>query len=363
MEPADPAPAVGPSEVRDEQIEENLKRKEQEEDVVATDNPKMRNGKLEVEPGTEIYYEVHGSGTHKLLLIMGFATSGQAWRHTVDYFVNNHEEYEICIFDNRGTGRSSTPKSNYSTSQMAADAHKLLLHLCWDDVHVVGISMGGMIAMELALRLGGGSTAASKSSNTSSSSSPSLSTSSSCRLLSLALAVTHAGGLTAIAPFTGLWGMLTNMFKPQTEKAVPLMKILYSERFLESKCPTDESKTNLEVVAQAYLDRVLNEPVMQLEGLKGHLRAVSTHYVSKTRLKQIKDMDIPIVVMTGTIDHLVRPSNSKKLAQVLEPAEFLIFEGAGHAINIECFDEFHAAVLRNIKRAVEAADRTESENS
>jgi len=56
--------------------------------------------------------------------------------------------------------------------------------------------------------------------------------------------------------------------------------------------------------------------------------------------------------MTGTDDNLVKPSNSHSLKEYLKPAEFLVFEGAGHAVNVECFDEFNACILRNMKRAI-----------
>jgi pimeloyl-ACP methyl ester carboxylesterase len=54
-------------------------------------------------------------------------------------------------YDNCGCGRSSSPLTfEYSTVQMAKDALELIDHLCWSQCHVVGISMGGMIALELA---------------------------------------------------------------------------------------------------------------------------------------------------------------------------------------------------------------------
>ncbi len=83
-------------------------------------------------------------------------------------------------YDNRGCGRSSSPLTlEYTTVQMAKDALELIDHLRWAQCHVVGISMGGMIALEFALLARG-------------------------RILSLTLMATHAGGLIGQAPFTGL---------------------------------------------------------------------------------------------------------------------------------------------------------------
>jgi pimeloyl-ACP methyl ester carboxylesterase len=87
-------------------------------------------------------------------------------------------------YDNLGCGRSSTPLTlEYTTVQMAKDALVLIDHLCWPQCHVVGVSMGGMIALELALLAPR-------------------------RILSLTPMVTHAGGLLGQAPLIGLRLML-----------------------------------------------------------------------------------------------------------------------------------------------------------
>jgi pimeloyl-ACP methyl ester carboxylesterase len=71
----------------------------------------------------------------------------------VEYF-SSLPEFTVCIFDNRGSGLSSCPKPPYKTTMLAEDAVALLDHLEWEDVHIVGLSMGGMIAQELAYKLG-----------------------------------------------------------------------------------------------------------------------------------------------------------------------------------------------------------------
>ena len=71
----------------------------------------------------------------------------------VEYF-SNIPEFSVCIFDNRGSGFSSVPQQKYTTTMLANDALALITHLGWGNVHVVGLSMGGMIAQELAWILG-----------------------------------------------------------------------------------------------------------------------------------------------------------------------------------------------------------------
>lgn len=89
-------------------------------------------------------------------LIMGLGGIKQMWqRQTRDFGHTNSSTYSVLIFDNRGIGRSDSPTLRYSTSSMAADSLELLQHVGWTSaprqVHAIGISMGGMIAQELAL--------------------------------------------------------------------------------------------------------------------------------------------------------------------------------------------------------------------
>ncbi|CAG8698996.1 3897_t:CDS:2, partial [Acaulospora morrowiae] len=104
--------------------------------------------------GTEnlnIYYELHGHGPNKLFFIMGLNTTSGGWDNQARHF-GGHPDYQVCIFDNRGVGFSDAPYGLYSTKQMAHDAIDLLNYLGWtQNIHVIGISMGGMIAQELVL--------------------------------------------------------------------------------------------------------------------------------------------------------------------------------------------------------------------
>jgi pimeloyl-ACP methyl ester carboxylesterase len=85
---------------------------------------------------------------------MGLGALKEAWqRQTKDFGHTHGSTYSCLILDNRGMGASSKPLTRYSTSMMASDVHEVLDHVGWTNprsVHVVGISMGGMIAQELA---------------------------------------------------------------------------------------------------------------------------------------------------------------------------------------------------------------------
>ncbi|KAJ1720432.1 hypothetical protein LPJ53_004939 [Coemansia erecta] len=100
----------------------------------------------------QIYHEVYGTGPRKLLLIMGMLGSTMYWRLQTRYFASLGT-YTVCVFDNIGSGRSTIAPGPYRVSQMARDAYAVLAQLGWDaGVHVVGISLGGMVAQEMCLQ-------------------------------------------------------------------------------------------------------------------------------------------------------------------------------------------------------------------
>jgi pimeloyl-ACP methyl ester carboxylesterase len=97
--------------------------------------------------GIDLYYEDTGSGP-PLLLIAGLSGNTLGWAMLLPALA---QYFRVIAFDNRGAGRSSTPPGPYTTREMADDAAALLDHLGIERAHVIGLSLGGMIAQELAL--------------------------------------------------------------------------------------------------------------------------------------------------------------------------------------------------------------------
>lgn len=98
-------------------------------------------------PNLSIHYEIYGNGP-PLLLIHGLGSSSRDWEKQVPFFEKN---YQVMTLDLRGHGRSEKPPGPYSIKMFVEDAVALIRALDVAPLHVVGISMGGMVAFELAV--------------------------------------------------------------------------------------------------------------------------------------------------------------------------------------------------------------------
>ncbi len=96
--------------------------------------------------GLEVFYESRGSGA-PVLLVHGLGSSTEDWEPQVSELAR---EFTVVTYDVRGHGRTGKPAGAYSVSQFASDAAALIGALGLGAVHVVGLSMGGMIAFQLA---------------------------------------------------------------------------------------------------------------------------------------------------------------------------------------------------------------------
>ncbi|KAJ3076070.1 hypothetical protein HDU98_005762 [Podochytrium sp. JEL0797] len=289
---------------------------------------------IQRETPVSLYHELHGHGKHKLLFITGWAGSCDNWRFQTDFF-GQHGDFEVCIYENRGSGFSSAPKANYQMRDMAQDAVDLMDQLGWKKAHVVGVSMGGMIAQELALLA------------------PS-------RVESLTLASTCASH--ALPPIRNIPWLLSSFTQILFGLAKPknLMPFfLYSRRWLNLPAPRDSGySSNLEYMLKFHGGRIDSRPPQSFVSAIRQLMGIVSFHISKDRLMGLKQYflksAIPAMVIHGTEDALVHLKASWNLATLLG-ARLVVFEGRGHALNHEDIDLFNRLLLRHFYTAILAA--------
>ncbi|MDP6456465.1 MAG: alpha/beta hydrolase [Candidatus Marinimicrobia bacterium] len=97
--------------------------------------------------GINLYYDIHGTG-EPLLFIHGLGSSTRDWEAQTKFF---SADYRVILIDLRGHGQSDKPKEQYSILQFSADIEALLNGLEIESLHVVGLSLGGVIALQFAL--------------------------------------------------------------------------------------------------------------------------------------------------------------------------------------------------------------------
>ncbi|MFZ0547824.1 MAG: alpha/beta hydrolase [Candidatus Promineifilaceae bacterium] len=97
--------------------------------------------------GIDLYYEMEGDG-EAVVFIHGLGSSSRDWEQQMDFFA---EQFRVVALDLRGHGRSEKPPGPYSMKMFAGDTAELIKTLDLGAVHVVGISLGGMVAFQLAL--------------------------------------------------------------------------------------------------------------------------------------------------------------------------------------------------------------------
>lgn len=276
-----------------------------------------------------LYYDTRGDGQEKILFINGMGGITSQWDDQIQYFIN--KKFHCCVFDNRGSGMSDSPDVYYSTFEMALDALELLRFLGWSRVHLIGLSMGGMIAQELALLLG---------SNVSS--------------LILESTYSKFPGLPAKAISNIIFAKPSNSLDDFVERVVPL---LFPEIWLNAPCDPIRGNfsKNRDLATEYFKSRY---SITGLQDPTGRFRqqfACLTHYVDY-RLEDIKNLKFPILVITGDSDDVTRqPLGCRILAQKLN-ADLKVYAGGGHAIryqdpdwhNTHCY-KFLLKAIRNLE--------------
>ncbi|WP_394841096.1 alpha/beta hydrolase [Pendulispora brunnea] len=250
-----------------------------------------------------IFYEVAGpSDAPPVLLIMGFGLSSRGWS---DLPARLAERFRVVVFDNRGMGQSTRPLGLFSMAHMADDAAHVLDAANIERAHVFGISMGGMIAQELALRH------------------PQ-------RVQSLVLGCTHASWLRHHRPTLSTVGALLGGVLLRTPASrMRLASILVSAELIEKQPERFADWVKRSEPATAMMT------ALQIAAVVGHC--------TESRLAKL---DRPTLIITGAEDRLIPPENSRKLARLIPGAKLVELGGTGHCFPLEQPDATVAELTR-----------------
>jgi 3-oxoadipate enol-lactonase len=251
---------------------------------------------------TRLHVEREGSG-EPLLWITGFAISSEIFSPVIATYA---AQFDCIRYDNRGAGRSPAPWRVTSIPELAGDAVRLLDALGVDRAHVYGLSMGGMIAQEVAIRFPD-------------------------RVRGLVLGCTTHGGPRAVLPAPRITAALTSRGAPAELRAQLVGQALFSDEFRRSE----------PALARRYLG-LLAQYRTSSRGLVSHLTA-STYHDTRARLGRIA---APTLVMHGELDALTPVANARLLADPIPDATLAVLPGAGHGYLLEQPEESHRLLDR-----------------
>ncbi|KAF8526844.1 alpha/beta-hydrolase [Hysterangium stoloniferum] len=275
-----------------------------------------------------LYFEQHGNGPEKILFIMGLNTTSFSWATQVRYFAKTGR-HSVLVFDNRGVGNSTVPKGPYTTSGMAEDVIVLLDHVGWtEDFHVVGLSLGGMVAQELATRI------------------PK-------RIVSLSLCVTKAGGLSlhGLTPWKGLSTLIRATLTKDPDVRIRLvLGMMFPDKWLDSQNPDDPDKrTNREIETAILKRRIEVTRPQTLGGAVSQSSAALTHRITADRHRFMATTISKILILTGDQDDLINPANSKELAERMPEAEYIQWAETGHGLHAQWPERFNKLIERVVE--------------
>jgi pimeloyl-ACP methyl ester carboxylesterase len=247
--------------------------------------------------GIKIAYGVLGSGT-PLVLIMGYRLSSLAW--PLDFIEALAEKFTVVFFDNRGTGASDKPTIGYEISNMARDVSGLLDHLEIVRTNILGYSMGGAIAQEFVRQFPD-------------------------RVLGLVLCATMCGGPRATyAPPSVVKVMRELDGLTPEEIARRIWSVTYAPGYLGNHRELAENQMRREITAPTPL------------------HAADLQYQAFAEFdcsRALPNIQAPTLVMTGDLDRLVSPQNSRFIAGLIPGARLIVIPGCGHRMMWEATDE------------------------
>lgn len=264
-----------------------------------------RNGRVALR-----YLDSGNAHGEPVLHIMGLGGTARAWGRLLPYV---EPDYRVLTFDHRGTGLSDGVTFPLRMDDLVGDALAVLDAARVECAHVHGVSLGGMVAQELALRHPG-------------------------RVRSLLLGCTTPGGIVSNEPPWRLIAAagLRPLLGP--ERTWPLVTAaLYSRRTREE-----------------FPERIAEDEALRLEDatspatIAAQMLAVARHD-ARDRLHALDGL--PVTVIHGTEDTLIPPRAGQALAARIPGARLVLLDGAGHLLGTDAGPEWGAAVREHLRAA------------
>jgi 3-oxoadipate enol-lactonase len=257
--------------------------------------------------GRRLAYNEVGPSTPKgtILLLTGLAAKRYGWYHQLDEFGSY---YRTIVLDHRDISDSDEVTEAYTVADMADDAAAAMRALGVQRTHVIGISLGGFVALELALRH------------------PEL-------VDKLVLVSTSAGGSTHVPPGPEIMAMLTTRAEQNIEigeLARRNYSMIMAPGFAESH-PEE-------------LDRIVEIARYRPSNAAAYYRQLQAAMTLDVA-QQLDRIHAPTLVIHGDVDPLVPPGNGDYLAQHIKGAKHIVYHNVGHVPIIECPEQFNRDVL------------------
>lgn len=249
----------------------------------------------------ELYYELHGNGP-PLLLIAGLASDSPSW---LPVLVDLKKQFTVILMDNRGVGRS-TQECEIQIGLMADDSMVLLRHLGLEKVHLLGHSMGGMVALEFAVRYPG-------------------------MVEKLVLASSTVRNLARNNRLFDDWASAREAELDQSAWFRTIFTWIFTEMFFENGQRVDD-----------VIRYLLGYPWPQsAQGFRKQVQAIAA-FDGTALLPQIS---VPTLVLAGELDILMPLKHSVTLADGIAGAQLTVIEQAAHSVHTEQPEAFVSQVI------------------
>lgn len=250
-----------------------------------------------------ICYELRGEG-RPLVMIMGLTGNMDWWDPGVTGGLS--KRYQVVLFDNRGAGRTETPpEGEFTCAQMADDTVGLMEAMGIERAHVLGVSMGGMIAQELALNH------------------PE-------KVEKLVLCATFCGGRNTVYASQEVLARMADSSGTVDDLIRRTLSIMFPAEWLERN----------EGHFEDFKERYLRAPCTAQNTVR--------QFMATTRLDtydRLPSIVVPTLVMCGGADVLIPPENSRMIAGRIPAAKLIEYPGAGHGFTSQVPLQFVSDVV------------------